>query len=159
MWNGKNIPFGKGIKISEPFDAVRALIGNENTLVAKSTLGVVYVATRFNILVHCCIYFATGECVNFLTGMLAAFQVVEHSIWAEGMSDSANLLFVVNVIPTFIMRSYCSGLCWSCNVTPQTKPTTSFLRVGSMTSLLQNDKMMQTRVDGSYMHKYSSVLL
>jgi hypothetical protein len=50
------------------------LIGNEDTLVAVSTLGVVYVAPRFYILVHCCIYFATGECVNFLKGMLLPFR-------------------------------------------------------------------------------------
>jgi len=58
------------------------LTENENTLVATSTLGVVYVASRVNILVHCCIYFAIGECVNFLTGMLLPFRwlntVLEH---------------------------------------------------------------------------------
>lgn len=95
MWNGKNIPFGKGIKISEPFEVVRALIDNENTPVAMSTFGVVYVATRFNILVHCYIYFATGECVNFLTGMLQHFR------WLNTVFEQKGCL---------IQRTFCSSL-------------------------------------------------
>lgn len=95
MWNGKNIPFGKGIKISEPFEVVRALIDDENTLVAISTLGVVYVAYRFNIIIHCCIYFAIGECVNFLTGTLLPFR------WL-------NTVFEQKGCP--IQRTFCSSL-------------------------------------------------
>lgn len=138
----RTFPFGEGITYPSCLKYIRALIDNDKTLFALSTLGVVYVAPLFNILIHCYIYFAIGEYVNFLSGMMLPFRWLNTVREQKGMFDSVNLLFIVNVIPTFIMRTYCSCLCWSCNVTPQTKSTTIFLRVGSndfTTSKWQDD--------------------
>jgi hypothetical protein len=69
-----------------------------------SALGVVYIVPRFNILILCRIYFAIGEYVNFLTDMLLPFRWLNTVLEQKGLFDSVNLLFIVNVIPTFIMR-------------------------------------------------------